>query len=220
MLISSNLHVTLDQSSPPSQQNRTNVDQQLQRLIHIFPFVCANLLFFIPTDYCLLMKIWKLGQNALAAAASKQQKLGFRQVDAEPIQLTGLHFSLSFDFWLPLILFIKKCFLFFVSSHSSHDVYLRNPNTPLEEAKPVNITGSEDPRTDVAPTITPRFFQETEGDTQNLETAVVVLDSNTVQSEEKQLRKRKCNIMNHMQVTMIEQALQNEPDMQRKAASI
>ncbi|KAJ0815116.1 hypothetical protein HanPSC8_Chr17g0793801 [Helianthus annuus] len=108
------------------------------------------------------MKIWKLGQNALAAAASKQQKLGFRQVDAEPIQLT---------------------------------------------AKLVNITGSEDPRTDVAPTVTPRFFQETEGDTQNLETAVVVLDSNTVQSEEKQLRKRKCNIMNHMQITMIEQAL-------------
>ncbi|KAM0040563.1 putative nodulin homeobox protein [Helianthus debilis subsp. tardiflorus] len=167
------------------------------------------------------MKIWKLGQNALAAAAaSKQQKLGFRQVDAEPIQLTGLHFSLSFDFWLPLILFIKKCFLFFVSSHSSHGVYLRNPNTPLEEAKPVKITGSEDPRTDVAPTVTPRFFQETEGDTQNLETAVVVLDSNTVQSEEKQLRKKKCNIMNHMQITMIEQALQNEADMQRKAASI
>ncbi|KAJ0649455.1 hypothetical protein HanLR1_Chr15g0584471 [Helianthus annuus] len=33
------------------------------------------------------MKIWKLGQNALAAA-SKQQRLGFRQVDAEPVQLT------------------------------------------------------------------------------------------------------------------------------------
>ncbi|MFS8025995.1 putative nodulin homeobox protein [Helianthus anomalus] len=26
--------------------------------------------------------------------------------------------------------------------------------------------------------------------------------------------------MNHMQITMIEQALQNEPDMQRKVASI
>ncbi|KAF5770136.1 hypothetical protein HanXRQr2_Chr14g0656101 [Helianthus annuus] len=35
------------------------------------------------------MKIWKLGQNALAAA-SKQQRQGFRQVDAEPVQLTGL----------------------------------------------------------------------------------------------------------------------------------
>ncbi|KAJ0758462.1 putative nodulin homeobox protein [Helianthus annuus] len=91
-------------------------------------------------------------------------------------------------------------------------------NTPLEEAKPVNITGSEDPRTDVAPTSTPRNFQVTEGDAQTSET--IVLDSNTVQSEEKQLRKRKRDIMNHMQITMIEQALQNEPDMQRKAASI
>ncbi|CAI9297204.1 unnamed protein product [Lactuca saligna] len=63
-----------------------------------------------------------------------------------------------------------------------------------------------------------QVFHESEGDGQNIETNG--LDSNGMASEEKQLRKRKRNIMNHMQVTMIEQALQNEPDMQRKAASI
>ncbi|MFS7975407.1 hypothetical protein Hanom_Chr10g00880251 [Helianthus anomalus] len=89
-------------------------------------FFCSSSLFVLDEVFC--YRIWKLGQNALAAA-SKQQRLGFRQVDAEPVQLTGLHFSLYFDFWLPLILFIKKCFLFFFSSHSSHDVYLRNPKS-------------------------------------------------------------------------------------------
>ncbi|KAK9055803.1 hypothetical protein SSX86_026888 [Deinandra increscens subsp. villosa] len=91
-------------------------------------------------------------------------------------------------------------------------------NSPLEEANQLNLTGNEDQRTDVAQTLTPRVVHESEGDAQNVETNV--LDSNTMQSEEKQLRKRKRNIMNHMQITIIEQALQNEPDMQRKAASI
>ncbi|KAL8236255.1 hypothetical protein R6Q59_017336 [Mikania micrantha] len=91
-------------------------------------------------------------------------------------------------------------------------------NSPLEEANQLNLTGNEDHRTDVAQTITPRGVHESEGDAQIVETSVV--DSNTMQSEEKQLRKRKRNIMNHMQITIIEQALQNEPDMQRKAASI
>ncbi|KAI3800970.1 hypothetical protein L1987_29070 [Smallanthus sonchifolius] len=90
--------------------------------------------------------------------------------------------------------------------------------SPLEEANQLNFTGNEDQRTDVAQTLTPRGVHESEGDAQNVETNV--LDSNTMQSEEKQLRKRKRNIMNHMQITLIEQALQNEPDMQRKAASI
>ncbi|KAI7757820.1 hypothetical protein M8C21_027179 [Ambrosia artemisiifolia] len=89
-------------------------------------------------------------------------------------------------------------------------------NSPLEEANQLNITGNEDLRTDLAPTLTPRDVHETEGDAQNVETTV--LDSNTVQSEEKQFKKRKRNIMNHTQITMMEQALQNEPDMQRKAA--
>lgn len=41
-----------------------------------------------------------------------------------------------------------------------------------------------------------------------------------MQSEEKQVKKRKRNIMNHVQITMMEQALQNEPEMQRKAALV
>lgn len=42
----------------------------------------------------------------------------------------------------------------------------------------------------------------------------------SVQSEEKQLKKRKRNIMNDVQIAMIENALQDEPHMQRRAASI
>lgn len=42
----------------------------------------------------------------------------------------------------------------------------------------------------------------------------------TVQFEEKQPRKRKRTIMNEFQMTIIEKALLDEPDMQRNAASI
>lgn len=42
----------------------------------------------------------------------------------------------------------------------------------------------------------------------------------SIQCEEKQLRKRKRTIMNDKQVAVIEKALIDEPDMQRKAASI
>lgn len=91
-------------------------------------------------------------------------------------------------------------------------------NLPVEELNQLNLKGNEDQRTDVAQTFAARGLHESDGDAQNVETNG--LDSNTMQSEEKQLRKRKRNIMNHMQITMIEQALLNEPDMQRKAASI
>lgn len=102
-------------------------------------------------------------------------------------------------------------------------------NSVAEELNQLN-NGNEDPsnnlfrqeqRIDLPQTFTPTtVVQESEGDAQNNE-ANGLLDSNTnMQSEEKHLRKRKRNIMNYMQITMIEQALQNEPDMQRKAASI
>jgi len=42
----------------------------------------------------------------------------------------------------------------------------------------------------------------------------------SVNCEEKQLRKRKRPIMNDKQVAMIERALQEEPDMQKNAASL
>lgn len=96
----------------------------------------------------------------------------------------------------------------------------------MEEVKQLNI-GNEDPsnnlfrqeqRTDLPQTFTARVVHESEENAQNIETNG--LDSTSMQNEEKLLRKRKRNIMNYMQITMIEQALQNEPDMQRKAASI
>lgn len=83
---------------------------------------------------------------------------------------------------------------------------------------PSNVLVRQEHRIDLPQSFSARVFHESEGDAQNIETNG--LDSNAMASEEKQLRKRKRNIMNHMQVTMIEQALQNEPDMQRKAASI
>ncbi|KAL4572084.1 hypothetical protein LXL04_018853 [Taraxacum kok-saghyz] len=91
-----------------------------------------------------------------------------------------------------------------------------------EEMNQLNIGGvnedlfRQEQRVDLPQNFTPRVVgHENEGgDGQNMETNGL-LDSN-----EKQMRKRKRNIMNHMQITMIEQALQNEPDMQRKAASI
>lgn len=47
-----------------------------------------------------------------------------------------------------------------------------------------------------------------------------VPEEETVRSGEKQLKKRKRNIMNDVQIAMIENALQDEPHMQRRAASI
>ncbi|KAI3773109.1 hypothetical protein L6452_04308 [Arctium lappa] len=100
-------------------------------------------------------------------------------------------------------------------------------DSALEEVNQLNLNGNEDPsnglprqdqRTDVAQNFAARGAHESDGDAQNVETNG--LESSIMQSEEKQLRKRKRNIMNYMQITMIEQALQNEPDMQRKAASI
>ncbi|XP_076888605.1 nodulin homeobox-like isoform X2 [Bidens hawaiensis] len=114
-------------------------------------------------------------------------------------------------------------------------------NSPVEEANQLNLTGNEDQRTDLAPTFTPvpnpaptltpvpnpaptltpvpRAVKATEEGAQNVETTIS--DANTAhQSEEKQVKKRKRNILNHMQITMIEQALQIEPEMQRNAASI
>ncbi|CAI9261763.1 unnamed protein product [Lactuca saligna] len=96
-------------------------------------------------------------------------------------------------------------------------------NSVVEELNQLNIDPSnalvrQEHRIDLPQSFNARVFHESEGDGQNIETNG--LDSNGMASEEKQLRKRKRNIMNHMQVTMIEQALQNEPDMQRKAASI
>nr|XP_043621676.1 nodulin homeobox [Erigeron canadensis] len=97
----------------------------------------------------------------------------------------------------------------------------------LEEINQLNLNGNEDPanglpmhdqRTDVAQTV-PGGVLETNGDAQNGVTNGLDLTT-TQQSEEKQLRKRKRNIMNHTQITMLEQALQNEPEMQRKAASV
>ncbi|XP_076883692.1 nodulin homeobox-like [Bidens hawaiensis] len=91
-------------------------------------------------------------------------------------------------------------------------------NTPLEEANQLNIHGNEDQRTDVPQIFHARGVHESDGDAQNVETNG--LDPNTMRSDEKQFRKRKRNIMNHTQISMIEQALQNEPDMQRKSASV
>ncbi|KVI12443.1 hypothetical protein Ccrd_009123 [Cynara cardunculus var. scolymus] len=116
-------------------------------------------------------------------------------------------------------------------------------DSALEEGNQLNLNGNEDPsnslprqdqRTDVAQNFATRGVHESDENAQNVETNGLefLQQSNdhirvaederieNVQSEEKQLRKRKRNIMNYMQITMIEQALQNEPDMQRKAASI
>ncbi|XP_076889034.1 nodulin homeobox-like [Bidens hawaiensis] len=91
-------------------------------------------------------------------------------------------------------------------------------NSPLEEANQLNIHGNENQRTDVPQIYNARGVHESDGDAQNVETNG--LDPNTMRSDEKQFRKRKRNIMNHTQISMIEQALQNEPDMQRKSASV
>ncbi|PWA57671.1 sequence-specific DNA binding transcription factor [Artemisia annua] len=75
-----------------------------------------------------------------------------------------------------------------------------------------------------AASLTPTFLNQddvqlfNEADAQNAETSG--LDSNTMQSEDKQSRKRKRNIMNHIQISMIEQVLVTEPEMQRKAAML
>ncbi|KAJ0778763.1 putative nodulin homeobox protein [Helianthus annuus] len=74
-------------------------------------------------------------------------------------------------------------------------------NSPLEESNQLNIYGPQ--------TFSGRGVHESDGDAQNVETNGLM-----------QFRKRKRNIMNHLQISMIEQALQNEPDMQRKSASL
>ncbi|GJY50305.1 nodulin homeobox isoform X1 [Tanacetum coccineum] len=98
---------------------------------------------------------------------------------------------------------------------------------PLEEVKTLTLNGNEGPsnglqiheqRTDAAQTYTVRAVHESEADAQNAETSG--LDSNTMQSEDKLSRKRKRNIMNHIQISMIEQVLVTEPEMQRKAAML
>lgn len=103
-------------------------------------------------------------------------------------------------------------------------------NIPLEDMNKLNLNGNEDPsnetpmqdqRTDVAEAVAARGVHEVEEDAQNQNVETHGLVSTTIQrSEEKQARKRKRNIMNHMQITMMEQALQNEPEMQRKAALV
>ncbi|KAI3668223.1 hypothetical protein L6452_43300 [Arctium lappa] len=105
-----------------------------------------------------------------------------------------------------------------------------------------NDVAIEDQRTGVAESSAAKGVQESDRDAQNIETngpdSPTLRLKNSVdrmnnvegipedqivrslQSEEKQLKKRKRNIMNDVQITIIENALRDEPDMQRKAASI
>ncbi|KAI7728869.1 hypothetical protein M8C21_029784 [Ambrosia artemisiifolia] len=115
-------------------------------------------------------------------------------------------------------LFIAQLEPLITQSFSTDRVTGISDNSPLEESNQLNIHGNEDQRTDVPQNFSARGVHESDGDAQNLETNG--LDSNAMQSDEKQFKKRKRNIMNHMQISMIEQALQNEPDMQRKSASL
>lgn len=88
----------------------------------------------------------------------------------------------------------------------------------------------EDQRTGVAESSAAKAVQESDRDVQTIETngpdspTMRLNDSvdrmHNVQSEEKQQKKRKRNIMNNVQIALIENALRDEPEMQRKAALI
>ncbi|XP_071697080.1 nodulin homeobox-like [Rutidosis leptorrhynchoides] len=108
----------------------------------------------------------------------------------------------------------------------------KTDNIPLEDMNTLNLNTNEGPsnetpmqdqRTSIVEAVPATGVHEGEGDALNIETHG--LDSNStitqqVQSDEKQVKKRKRNIMNYVQISMMEQALQNEPEMQRKAALV
>ncbi|PWA68243.1 hypothetical protein CTI12_AA310820 (mitochondrion) [Artemisia annua] len=95
---------------------------------------------------------------------------------------------------------------------------------PLEGVNTLTLNGNEGPsnglqiqeqRTEAIKTYNVRAVHESEADAETSG-----LDSNTMQSEDKQSRKKKRNIMNHIQMSMIEQVLVTEPETQRKAAML